>query len=36
MALFKKDPLQIIAFQSYGTDTHFYLRGRALQHESID
>ena len=36
MRLFKKDPVQIIAFQSYGTDTHFYLRGRALQDESID
>ncbi|AUC83493.1 App1 family protein [Lacinutrix sp. Bg11-31] len=36
MSWFKKDPLQIIAFQSYGTDTHFYLRGRALQDESID
>ena len=36
MSWFKKDPLQIIAFQSYGTDTHFYLRGRALEDESID
>ncbi|QRM89181.1 DUF2183 domain-containing protein [Lacinutrix sp. WUR7] len=36
MKLFKRDPVQIIAFQSYGTDTHFYLRGRALQDESID
>ncbi|MDO6596257.1 DUF2183 domain-containing protein [Oceanihabitans sp. 2_MG-2023] len=36
MKLFKKEPVQIIAFQSYGTDTHFYLRGRALQDESID
>lgn len=34
--MFKKDPLQIITFQSYGTDTHFYLRGRALEDESID
>jgi len=32
----KKDPLQIIAFQSYGTDSHFYARGRALEDESID
>jgi len=32
----KKDPLQIIAFQGYGTDTHFYARGRALEDESID
>jgi phosphatidate phosphatase APP1 len=34
--MFKKDPLQIIAFQGYGTDTHFYARGRALEDESID
>ena len=34
--MFKKDPLQIIAFQSYGTHTHFYARGRALEDESID
>lgn len=36
MSIFKKDPLQIIAFQGYGTDTHFYARGRALEDESID
>ncbi|MBU2939983.1 DUF2183 domain-containing protein [Lacinutrix sp. C3R15] len=36
MSLFTKNPVQIIAFQSYGTDKHFYLRGRALQDESID
>jgi len=36
LSWFKKDPLQIIAFQSYGTDTHFYLRGRALEDESIN
>lgn len=36
MSWFKKDPLQIIAFHSYGTDTHFYARGRALEDESID
>ena len=36
MGWFKKDPLQIIAFQSYGTDSHFYARGRALEDESID
>ncbi len=35
-ALFKKDPLQIIAFQSYGTNSHFFARGRALEDESID
>lgn len=34
--MFKKDPLQIIAFQSYGTDSHFFARGRALEDESID
>ncbi|WP_066223869.1 App1 family protein [Formosa haliotis] len=34
--MFKKDPLQIIAFQSYGSSTHFYLRGRALEDETID
>jgi len=33
---FKKDPLQIIAFQSYGTNSRFYARGRALEDESID
>lgn len=36
MGWLKKDPLQIIAFQGYGTDTHFYARGRALEDESID
>ena len=36
MGWFKKDPLQIISFQSYGTDSHFYSRGRALEDESID
>lgn len=36
MSIFKRDPLQIIAFQSYGTNTHFYIRGRALEDESID
>ena len=36
MGWFKKDPLQIIAFQSYGTNSHFYARGRALEDESID
>ncbi|NHF60950.1 DUF2183 domain-containing protein [Flavobacteriaceae bacterium TP-CH-4] len=32
----KKDELQIIAFQTYGTDEHLYLRGRALEDEEID
>ncbi|WP_299338349.1 App1 family protein [uncultured Psychroserpens sp.] len=36
MNWFKKDPLQIITFQSYGTDTHFYMRGRALEDETIN
>ena len=36
MALFKKDPLQIIPFQSYGDANHFYARGRALEDENID
>lgn len=36
MGLFKKDKLQIIAFQTYGTENHFYARGRALEDESID
>ena len=37
MALFgKKDKLQIINFQSYGTDSHLYVRGRALEDEKID
>jgi phosphatidate phosphatase APP1 len=36
LSWFKKDPLQIITFQSYGTDSHFYTRGRALEDESID
>ncbi|MEH6535324.1 MAG: phosphatase domain-containing protein [Psychroserpens sp.] len=34
--MFKKDPLQIITFQSYGTNTHFYMRGRALEDETIN
>ena len=36
MSWFRKDPLQIIAFRSYGTKTHLYLRGRALEDEDID
>lgn len=36
MNWFKKDPLQIVLFQSYGTDTHFYMRGRALEDETIN
>ena len=34
--MFKKDPLQIIAFQTYGTSQHLYLRGRAIEDESIN
>lgn len=36
MPFFKKDPLQIIVFLSYGTPNHFYARGRALQDENIN
>jgi len=32
----KRDKLQLIAFQAYGTDSHFYARGRALEDEEID
>ncbi len=32
----KKDKLQLIAFQAYGTDNHFYARGRALEDENIN
>ncbi len=32
----KKDKLQLIAFQAYGTQCHFYARGRALEDEDID
>ncbi|WP_299670262.1 App1 family protein [uncultured Polaribacter sp.] len=36
MPFFKKDSLQIIVFQSYGTNNHFYTRGRALEDENIN
>ena len=36
MGWFKKDTLQIIVFQSYGTKNHFYVRGRALEDERIN
>jgi len=36
LSIFKKDPLQIIVFHSYGDDTHFHCRGRALEDELID
>jgi phosphatidate phosphatase APP1 len=32
----KKDPLQIVAFRTYGTPDHLYVRGRALEDETID
>jgi phosphatidate phosphatase APP1 len=32
----KKDPLQIVGFQTYGTREHIYARGRALEDETID
>ena len=31
-----RDPLQIIAFYTYGTNTHLYARGRALEDENIN
>lgn len=34
--MFSKDPLQIIAFQTYGTTHSIYLRGRALEDENIN
>ena len=34
--MLKKDPLQIIAFQSYGTNSHLQIRGRALEDEAIN
>ena len=34
--MLKKDPLQIIAFQSYGTNSHFKIHGRALEDEAIN
>lgn len=36
MGFFKKDKLQIIAFNGYGTGSRFYVRGRALEDEDID
>lgn len=36
MTMLQKDPLQIITFQSYGTKNHLYLRGRALEDQTID
>ncbi|GER58040.1 App1 family protein [Patiriisocius marinus] len=36
MGIFKKDPLQIITFYSYGKANHLYARGRAIDDEAID
>lgn len=36
MGIFKKDKLQIINFQSYGTVNRLFVRGRALEDENID
>lgn len=36
MSWLKKDPLQIIPFDTYGTEEHLYLKGRALEDEDID
>lgn len=36
MGWLKKDPLQIIPFNTYGTKSHLYLKGRALEDEDID
>lgn len=36
MLMFKKDPIQIVTFHSYGTANHLYVKGRAIQDEGID
>lgn len=36
MNFFKKDPIEIITFRSYGTSSHLYVKGRALEDENID
>lgn len=36
MGIFKRDRLQIVNFQSYGTANRLYVRGRALEDENID
>ena len=36
MNLFNRDPYKIIPFRSYGTGTHLYAKGRALEDENID
>ncbi len=34
--MFKKDPVKIVTFLSYGTSNHLYVKGRAIQDEGID
>ncbi|WP_313111796.1 App1 family protein [Aequorivita sediminis] len=34
--MFKKDPIQIVTFRSYGTANHLYAKGRSIQDEDID
>lgn len=34
--MFKRDPVQIITFHTYGTPEKFYARGRGLEDEDID
>ena len=36
MNVLKKDPFQIIPFRSYGTGSHLYAKGRALEDENIN
>lgn len=36
MSIFKKDKLQIINFQSYGSTNRLYVRGRAIEDENIN
>lgn len=36
MSFFKKDPLQIVTFRSYGTSSHLYVKGRAMEDEGVD
>lgn len=36
MGIFRKDPLQIIPFRSYGMLNYLYAKGRAIQDEGID
>src|SRR5690554_6387387 len=34
--MFKRDPIQIITFRSYGTPNHLYVKGRAIEDKGID